>query len=164
MLGHSYRVAPGRRVEEVAPCGDAFDHVEEVEYLGCFERRAVDAGLLKQGGGVEEAAEVEAAAAGEHRRIFARALLLLVDPGEVGAGFEREHPGAAERREGTAGDVVTQAWPLERSGAGFVEWRAEYSGVTPAHSCLLSYRAGNARRSMCVACRTQVQRLRFLEV
>jgi len=40
----------------------------------------------------------EAAAAGEHGAQLGSALLLLVDPDEIGAGFEREDPGAAQRR------------------------------------------------------------------
>ncbi len=57
--------------------------------------------------------ELEAAAAGEHRAHLGRALLLLVDPGKVGAGFEGEYPGAAQRRRGAAGDVVAEAWPFQ---------------------------------------------------
>ncbi len=47
--------------------------------------------------GSKEAAELEAAAAREHGTQFRSALLLLVDPGKVGAGFECKHPAAAER-------------------------------------------------------------------
>ena len=77
--------AVGRRVDEVAPCGDAFDDGEEVADLGGFEGGTVDAGLVEEDGGVEEAAELEAAAAGEHGAHLGGALLLLVDPGEVGS-------------------------------------------------------------------------------
>ncbi len=69
--------------------------------------------------------ELEAAAAGEHGAHLGGALLLLVDPGEVGAGLEREHPGAAERRRGAAGDVVAEARPLEGGGAGFAQGRGD---------------------------------------
>ncbi len=77
--------------------------------------------LSRRSGGVEEAVEVEAAAAGEHGAHLGGALLLLVDPGEVGAGFECEDPGAAERGGGAAGDVVAEAGPLEGGGAGFAQ-------------------------------------------
>ena len=90
-----------------------------------FEGGAVDAGFVEEDGGVEEAVELEAAAAGEHGAHLGGALLLLVDPGEVGAGFECEDPGAAERREGAAGDVVAEAGPLERGGAGFAQGRGD---------------------------------------
>ena len=46
-----------------------------------FERRAVEARLVEQAGGVEEAVEVEAAAAGEEGAHLGGALLLGVDPG-----------------------------------------------------------------------------------
>ena len=116
----------GRRVEEIAPGGDALDDVEEVEDLEGFKGRAFDAGFVEERGGVEEAAEAEAAAAGEHGADLGRALLLLVDPGEVGAGFEGEDPGAAERR-GRCGRRCGRgggATP-ERLGAGFGEGRRD---------------------------------------
>jgi len=59
---------------------------------------------------------------GEHGAHLGSALLLLVDPGEVGAGFEGENPGAAKRREGAAGNVLAEAWPLQRGCACFAEW------------------------------------------
>ena len=65
--------------------------------------------------------EVEGAAGGEEGAILGGALVLLVDPGKVGAGLEGEDPGAAEGREGSASDMVAEAWPLERGGAGFME-------------------------------------------
>ena len=101
------------RVDEVAPCGDAFDDGEEVADLGGFQGGAVDAGLIEEDGGVEEAVELEAAAAGEHGAQFGGALLLLVDPGEIGAGFECKDPCAAQRGDGAAGDVVAEAGPFQ---------------------------------------------------
>ncbi len=89
--------AGGRRIDEVAPGSDALDHSEEVANLGRFKRCTFDASFVEKRGGVKEAAELEAAAAREHGTQFRSALLLLVDPGEVGAGFERKHPAAAER-------------------------------------------------------------------
>ncbi len=86
----------GRWVEEVAPGGDALDDGEEVADLGGFECGAFDAGFVEQERGIEEAVELEASAAGEHGADLGGALLLLVDPGEVGGGFECENPGAAE--------------------------------------------------------------------
>ena len=115
-----------RRIDEVAPCGDALDDSEEIADLGGFKSGAVDAGFVEEGGGVEEAVEVEAAAAGEHGAQLGGALLLLVDPGEVGAGFEREHPGAAERGGGATGDVVAEARPLQGGGAGFAQRRGDH--------------------------------------
>jgi len=51
--------------------------------------------------------------------------VLLFDPGEVGARFEGENPGAAEGGEGAACDVIAEAGPLKRDGAGFVEDRGD---------------------------------------
>ena len=53
-------------VDEGAPGGDALDYGEEGEDFDAFEGGAVDAGFVEEGGGVEEAVEVEAAAASEH--------------------------------------------------------------------------------------------------
>jgi len=108
--------------KEVAPGGYALDYGEEVADAGGFEGGAFDAGVVEQGGGVEEAAELEAAAALEEGAEFGGALLLAVDPGAVGGGFEGEDPGAAEGRCGAGGDVVAEAGPFERGGAGLAEW------------------------------------------
>ena len=54
-------------------------------------------------------------------RISAVRCCWVVDPGEVGAGFEREDPGAAEGGGGAGGDVLAEAWPLEGEGRGFGE-------------------------------------------
>jgi hypothetical protein len=89
--------AVGRRGDEVAPGGDAFDDGEEVAYLVRFKGGPVDAGSVEEWGGIKEAAELEATTAGEHGPQLRSALLLLVDPREVGAGFKRKHPGAAQR-------------------------------------------------------------------
>ncbi len=88
----------GSGVDEVAPCGDALDYGEEVADLRGFESGAVDAGFVEQRRGVEEAVELEAAAAREHGAHLGGALLLLVDPRLIRAGFERKDPGAAQRR------------------------------------------------------------------
>ena len=109
--------------DEVAPCGYALDDVEEVADLGGFESCAFDAGFVEREGGVEEAAEVEAAAGGEHGAEFCGALLLLGDPGEVGGRFEGEDPGSSQEGEGAVGDVVAEPEPFEGGGAGFGEWR-----------------------------------------
>jgi len=86
-----------------------------------FEGGAFEAGLVEQSGWVEEAVEVEGAAVGEEGADFGGALLLGVDPEEVAGGFEGEGPGAAKGRDSEGGDVVAQAWPLKRGGAGFAE-------------------------------------------
>ena len=75
-----------------------FDYVEQVKDFEGLEGGAFDAGFFEEGGGVEEAREAEAAAAGEHGADLGGALLLLVDPGEVGGGFEAENPGSTEGR------------------------------------------------------------------
>ena len=77
--------AVGRSVDEVAPRSNAFEHGEQVSDLGRFEGGSIDSGLVEQEGRIEEAVELEAAAAGEHGAQFGSALLLLVDPGEIGA-------------------------------------------------------------------------------
>ena len=51
--------------------------------------------------------------------------LLGVDPRGVRAGFEREYPGASERRGSVAGDVLAQARPLQRDGARFEQRRGD---------------------------------------
>ena len=89
------------------------DNGEEVADLGGFEGGSIDAGLVEENGRVEEAAELEAAPAGEHCPHLGGTLLLLIDPGKVGAGFKCEYPGAAQRRRGAAGDVVAEAWPFQ---------------------------------------------------
>jgi hypothetical protein len=88
-------VTVGRRGDEVAPCGDAFDDGEKVAYLVRFKGGTVDASFVEEWGGIEEATELEAATAGKHGAQLGGALLLLVDPPGVGAGFKRKHPGAA---------------------------------------------------------------------
>lgn len=115
----------GRGFEQVAPCGYALDDVDEVADLGGFQGGTVDAGFVERDGGVEEAAEVEAAAAGEHAAEFGGALLLLVDPGEVAGGLQGEDPGAAEGRKSAVGDVVAQAEPFQCGGTGFGEGRRD---------------------------------------
>ena len=86
-----------------------------------LERGPFDAGFFEEGGGIEEAREAEAAATGEHGANLAGALLLLVDPGEIGGGFEAENPGSAQRGGGAGGDVVAQAGPFERGSTGFAQ-------------------------------------------
>ena len=65
--------------------------------------------------------KVEGGRRGEEGADLGGALLLGVDPGKVGGGFEGEGPGAAERRDGKGGDVVAQMRPGERIGGGFGE-------------------------------------------
>ena len=113
--------AAGRWVDEIAPCRDALDYVEEVANLRAFESRAVDASLIEERGGIEEAVELKAAAAGEHSTHLGGALLLLFDPRLIGGGLKCKNPGASERREGAAGDVVAQAGPFELSSTGFAQ-------------------------------------------
>ena len=103
------------------PGGDALGDGDEVADFETFEGCTFDAGFVEQEGGVEETVEVEGAAGGEEGAHLGGALVLLVDPGEVGAGLEGEDPGATEGGEGSAGDVVAEAGPLERGGAGFME-------------------------------------------
>ena len=100
-------------VDQIAPGGDALDDGEKVADLGGFKGSAVDAGLVEEGGRIEDAAKLKAAPAGEHGAQLRGALLLLVDPSKVSAGFEREDPGAAEGRKAAVGDVVTEAVPLQ---------------------------------------------------
>ena len=103
----------GERVDEVAPGGDAFDDGKEIADLGGFQGSAVDACLIEEDGGVEEAVELEAAAAGEHGAEFGGALLLLVDPRKIGAGFECQDPSTAQRGNSAIGDVVSEAGPFQ---------------------------------------------------
>jgi len=111
----------GRRVDEVAPSGYAFHCGEEIANLGGLESSAFDAGLLEKGDGVEKSMKLKTSASGEHSAQFGGALLLLIDPGKIGAGFERENPGAAKGREGAAGDVLAKARPLQGSSARFAQ-------------------------------------------
>jgi len=104
--------------EEVAPGGYALHDFEEIADFEAFERGSFDTTLFEQRRGVEEAVEVEAAAAREEAPPLVGALLLGFDPEEVRAGLEREQPGAAERRKGVAGDMFAQHRPLQGGGAG----------------------------------------------
>jgi hypothetical protein len=113
------------RIDKVAPCGDALYDGEEVADLGGLEGRTIDARLIEQECGIEEAMELEASPAGEHGAHLRGALLLLVDPREIRAGLDCEHPGSPERREGTIGDMSAQAWPLQGGSAGFVQGRGD---------------------------------------
>ena len=115
----------GRWVEEVAPGGDALDYCEEVTDLGGFECGSLNAGFLKQERGIEEAVKLEASAAAEHGADLRGALMLLVDPGEVGGGIECENPCAAEGGLSAAGDVVAEARPFQGCGAGFAQRRRD---------------------------------------
>ena len=115
----------GRGIEEIAPGSYVFDDVEQVKDLEGFEGGAVDARFFERIGGIEEAGEAEAAASGEHRANLCGALLLLVDPGEIGGRVESEGPGSAKGRGGAGGDVVAKAWPLKGLGAGFGEPRRD---------------------------------------
>src|ERR1700678_1827880 len=105
--------AVGWWIDQIAPGSDTLDDIEQVADLGGFESRPIDTSLVEEDSRVEDAAKLEAAAAGEHGAQFGGALLLLVDPGEVGAGFEREHPRAAKGREGAVGDVVAKTTPFQ---------------------------------------------------
>ena len=82
----------------------------------------------KQRRGVEEAVEVEAAAGGVERSHLFCALMLRVNPGKIGRGLQRQHPGTAERTEGARGEIVAQARPLQRGGACFGEGRRNLRG------------------------------------
>lgn len=114
-----------RRVDEVAPSGDTFHHGEQVPDLGGFERSSVDACLVEQESGLEEAAELEAAAARQHRLHFGCALLLLVDPGNVVAGLQCKYPSVAQWRRCAAGDVFAEARPLQGRRARFAQRRRD---------------------------------------
>ena len=107
--------------DEVAPGGDAFDDVEERKDFEGFKGGAGDAGFIEKRGGIEEAVEVEAAAAGEEGAKLGGAGLLGGDPGEVGGGFEREGVLAAEGADGLGGDVLAEARELEGHGGGLEE-------------------------------------------
>jgi len=105
--------AVGGRIDQITPGSNTLDDVEQIADLGGFKGRAIDAGLVEEDSRVEAAAKLEAAAAREHGAQFRGTLLLLVDPGGVGAGFEREHPRAPKGREGAVGDVVAKTRPLQ---------------------------------------------------
>jgi len=115
----------GRRVDEAAPCGDAFNNCEKVADLSGFEGGSINVGFVEEDSGVEEAVKLEAAAAGKHGAHLGRTLLLLVDPGKVGAGFECEYPTTSQRRRNAAGDVVAKAWPFQGRCARFVQRRGD---------------------------------------
>jgi hypothetical protein len=100
-------------VDEIAPCGDPFDDGKEVADLCGFECGSLDPGFVEKDGRIEEAAELEAAAADEHGSYLGRTLLLLIDPGKVGAGFECEYPAAAQRGRRATGYVFAEARPFQ---------------------------------------------------
>jgi hypothetical protein len=119
-LGDAGPVVTGRvrrRAEEIAPGGDVFDDIQEMENLQSLKCGAIDAGFVKEIGGIEEAGEAETAATGEHGPNLSGTLLLFVNPGKVGGRVEGEGPGSAKRRGSAGGDVVAKAWPLEGLGA-----------------------------------------------
>jgi len=120
-------VADGARwwIDEIAPAGDVLYDIQEMEDLEGFERGAFDAGFVEQDGGIEEPIEGEASAAGEHDSYLGGALLLQLDPADVGGRFKGENPSAAEGRGCAACDVVAEAWPLKRRGAGFCKRRRD---------------------------------------
>jgi hypothetical protein len=111
----------GGWIQEIAPGGYLFDYVEKMEDFEGFQSRAFNASFFEEAGGVEETCEAKAAAAGEHSADLGGPLLLLINPGEFGGGFEGENPGSAERGGGAGGNVVAEARPLKRLGAGFNE-------------------------------------------
>ena len=115
----------GGRVDEVAPRGDAFDNGDQVADLGGFEGGSIDTGLVEGDGGIEQAAELEAATTGEHRTHLGGTLLLLIDPGKIRARFECQYPGLTQRRRSAAGDVIAETWPLQGSCAGFAQQRGD---------------------------------------
>ena len=140
--------------EKVAPGGDAFDDVEEGEDFEGFEGGAGDAGLIEKGRRIEEAVEIEAAAAGEEGAKLGGAGLLGGDPGEVGGGLEGEGVLAAKGADGFGGDVVAEARELEGCGGGFEKGRGDF-GEERGHGFLfLSHCDGSdpVRRSGWVWC------------
>ena len=120
-----------RREQQIAPGFEAFDDDEQRQDFSGFECCAFDAGLVEQRRGVEEAVEFDGAAGGDKETDFGGALVLLIEPGAVYAGLEREHPCAAEGRTCVACDGFAQARPFERGGAGFAQRR--WDGGQQAH-------------------------------
>ena len=117
--------AIGWWVNEIAPRCDPLDHSEEISDLGGFQCGAFDASFVEEHGGIEQTTKLEAASAREHGAQLGGALLLLVDPGEVGAWFERKHPRTPKRRKSACSDVVAKARPLEGRCTRFMERRRD---------------------------------------
>ena len=112
--------------QEGAPGSDALGEGEDVEDVEGFEGGAFEAGLVEEVSGVEEAVELEGASADEQGADLGGALLLVIDPGEIGAGLEGEDPGAPERRLRAAGDVGAELRPGERGRARFGEGMRDF--------------------------------------
>ena len=119
--GDAGPVAVASRIglEQRAPGRQPLDEGEQRIDLDAFERRTIDSRFVEQTARIEQAVEVERAAAGEEVANLRGALLLHVDPRRVRRRLQRQHPGAPQRRCCVAGDVLAQPRPLQRCGAGF---------------------------------------------
>ena len=119
--GDAGPVAVASRVglQQRAPGRYVLNHGQQRKDLRAFECRTIDSRLVEQTARIEQAVEVERAAAGEEVANLRGALLLHVDPRRVRRRLQRQHPGAPQRRCCVAGDVLAQPRPLQRCGAGF---------------------------------------------
>jgi len=109
----------GRCEDEAAPGVDALCMCEKREELGGFECGALDAGLVEQVRGIEQAAEVEGAADGDQTPHLGSAPLPAADPFRVGARFEGQNLGATELGARAGGQALAQTLPLERCSSAF---------------------------------------------
>ena len=107
---------------DLPPLGGAVGHQQQIANLGDLQRGPVDARLVDQRRGIEQAVKIEVAAGAQISAQLLGQLLLAFDPLAVTRGRELHHAFVSKRRAGVNGEQLPQLIEFEHALAGVMDW------------------------------------------